>query len=100
MHQILILASALDDLEAGYHFYEAQAGTLGRYFLDCLYTDIDSLAVTAGVHATPLAGFHRALSKRFPFAIYYEVRDTTACVVAVLDCRRKPSLIRRRLGAR
>jgi hypothetical protein len=36
------------------------------------------------------------LSKRFPFAIYYELQERTAYVVAVLDCRQNPDSIKER----
>jgi hypothetical protein len=45
-------------------------------------------------------GFHRLLSKRFPFAIYYERRADEVLIHAVLDCRRNPAWIRRRLRGR
>jgi len=35
-------------------------------------------------------GFHRLLSKRFPWAIYYDVLDDRVRVYAVLDCRQSP----------
>ena len=41
---------------------------------------------------------HRKLSARFPFAIYYRVADPVIDVVAILDCRRDPDTIARRLG--
>ena len=94
--RIKILSSAEDDLEKGYRFYESQAGGLGTYFLDTLYSDIDSLAYFAGMHRVVL-GYHRLLSKRFPFAVYYRVTEDTALVFAVLDCRRNPSWIRAKL---
>jgi len=42
-------------------------------------------------------GFHRALSKRFPFGVYYLVEDAVIRIYAVLDLRRDPAWIRRRL---
>ena len=94
--KITILSPAEKDLEEGYRFYDAQSPGLGTYFLDCLNSDIDSLAYFAGIH--PIAfGFHRLLSKRFPFAVYYHVTDETEIVFVVLDCRRNPSWIRERL---
>ena len=94
--EITILPSAQADLEAGFWFYEAQEERLGAYFIDCLTSDIESLRLFAGIHAKPLAGFHRTLSKRFPFAIYYDVDESSAVVVAVLDCRQNPASIRSR----
>ncbi len=40
---VRILAEAQEDLASGFRFYEAQAGGLGSYFIDTLYSDIDSL---------------------------------------------------------
>ncbi len=42
-------------------------------------------------------GFHRALSKRFPFGVYYLIEEEVIRVYAVLDLRRDPAWIRRRL---
>ena len=45
-----ILASAFHDLADGRDFYERQGVGLGEYFLDSLFSDIDSLALYAGIH--------------------------------------------------
>ena len=45
---IRILDNAKFDLLEGYHFYEASEEHIGSYFLDCLYSDIDSLILYAG----------------------------------------------------
>lgn len=41
---------AEEDLEEGYLFYEQQQFGLGTYFLDALYSDIDSLFSHGGIH--------------------------------------------------
>jgi len=94
--KIEILDEALQDLIDGFRFYEKQAEGLGEYFLDSLFSDIDSLQVYAGIHSLHF-GYHRFLSKRFPFAIYYRVKRKTVRVYAILDCRRDPAWIRDRL---
>lgn len=48
--RIELLDEAKDDLIQGFHFYEGREGGLGAYFLDCLFSDIDSLLVYAGIH--------------------------------------------------
>jgi hypothetical protein len=95
--KIQILVEAQEDLIQGFRFYEGREPGLGAYFLDCLFSDIDSLLVHAGVHAV-IYTYHRCLSKRFPFAIYYSLEGELVRVHAVLDCRRNPSWIRRRLN--
>lgn len=94
--KIRITEEAEFDLADGFWFYERQTPGLGDYFRSSLIADIDSLAFYAGIHEQAF-GYHRSLSQRFPFAIYYQVNNETVTVVAVLDCRRRPSWIRRRL---
>ncbi len=72
--RIEILSVAMSDIQSGQNFYEAQQEGLGAYFLDSLFSDIDSLLLYAGIHQQ-FFGYHRALSKRFPYAIYYQVND-------------------------
>ncbi len=69
--RLQILDLARDDLIAGFHFYEGKEEGLGGYFLVSLYADIEALKLFGGVHRKVYREFHRALSKRFPFAIYY-----------------------------
>lgn len=95
--RIQVLDEAEEDLRAGREFYERQEPGVGDYFAAALAADIDSLILFAGIHPHEF-GFHRALSKRFPFGIYYVVEDTVVRIYAVLDLRRDPAWIRRRLG--
>ena len=93
---VQISSDAEEDLTEGYWFYERQSVGLGDYFRSCLISDIDALVFYAGVHER-VYGYHRALSKRFPFASYYRLEGELATVVAVLDVRRSPQWTRRRL---
>lgn len=54
--RIEILDEAQDDLIQGFHFYEDREAGLGAYFLDCLFSDIDSLLVYAGIHQVIYGG--------------------------------------------
>lgn len=96
--RIRVLPAAARDLIDGYHFYEKQAPGVGNWFLDALHADIDALVVNAGIHPVYFGRYHRLLSKRFPFAVYYRVENQTAIVFAVLDCRRSPAWTRTRMG--
>jgi hypothetical protein len=95
--KIKLLDEAQQDLIDGYFFYELQDKGLGEYFLDSIYSDIESLHLIAGVHVK-FSGYHRLLSKRFPYGIYYKIKNGTAMIYAVLDCRRNPSWINNKLG--
>lgn len=94
--KVEMLDEAMQDLSDGCRFYERQAEGLGDNFLDSLFADIDALQIYGGIHATEF-GYHRALAKRFPFAVYYRVENDVVRVRAVLDCRRDPAWIRQRM---
>ena len=47
---ITILPSASRDLASGFAFYERHEPGLASYFMESLFTDIDSLNLYAGIH--------------------------------------------------
>lgn len=94
--RVQVLEEATADLADGYRFYERQAEGLGDYFLDSLWSDIHSLRLNGGIHSIH-NGYHRLLSKRFPYAVYYRIEDDVARVRAILDCRRDPNWTSKKL---
>jgi plasmid stabilization system protein ParE len=96
--KIEVLSLAIQDIAAGRQFYERQQDGLGIYFMDALFSDIDSLLLYAGIHQQ-FFGYYRALSKRFPYAIYYRLNAETIQVWRVLDCRQNPARISKALGS-
>ena len=95
--KIKVLPSAIEDLYEGRKFYEKQRGGLGEYFFDSLFSDVDSLTLYAGIHEK-VFGYHRMLSKRFPYAIYYTMKDDSVLVWRILDMRRNPKKIKKSLN--
>ena len=95
--KIKVLESATEDLREGFDFYESQKRGVGSYFLESLFSDIESLRLFAGIHGIHFGRYHRLLSKRFPFAVYYRIEENEVRVYGVLDCRRDPAWIRKRL---
>ena len=93
---IKILSAASSDLVKGKKFYESQEEGIGAYFLDTLYSDIDSLILYAGIHRK-VRDYFCLLSKRFPFAIFYKIEEGEIRVYRVLDCRQEPKKTSRAL---
>jgi len=94
--KIRILPEAERDLDIGAEFYESQRQGAGTRFIRSLLEDIDGLERHGGVHAKH-RGFHRAMSHRFPFAIFYDLNGDVIDIYAVLDCRQDPATIDDRL---
>jgi len=64
--EVIVLEEAACDVEQGKDFYEIQMEGLGTYFSDSIISDLESLKISAGVHAV-VFGLHRMLSCRFPY---------------------------------
>lgn len=96
---VLILKEASDDLNEGKAFYDIQEPGIGDYFWDCMISDIESLIIYAGIHRKQL-GLYKMLARRFPYALYYDIIEDVAYVVAVLPMRRDPAWILKQLRSR
>ena len=96
---VILLDDAVLDLELAIQFYDAQESGLGSYFLRSILKDIELLKDQSGTHGQHF-GCYRVLSKRFPFANYYEIDTYKAYVLAVLDMRQNPLGIRGKLKGR
>ena len=94
---VRLSSAASEDLFDGYCFYEDQADGIGVYFVESLLVDIKSLEHNAGIHPIRYGKHHQLLAKRFPFAVFYRIVESTILVDAVLDCRRSPEWITKRL---
>ena len=99
VRNVVVLSEVADDLNDGKTFYDQSNPGVGDTFWDSLYADIESLTVYAGIHPRK-DGLYRMLTKRFPYAIYYEISDEVAYVVAVLPMRRDPRWIQAHLQDR
>ena len=95
--RIRILAAARQDLDDGFQFYESQEAGLGDYFISSVRADIEGLRISAGIHPLKHKDYHRLLCRVFPFAVYYTKTEAETIIYAVVDCRRDPAWIRRRL---
>ncbi|MCY2973883.1 MAG: type II toxin-antitoxin system RelE/ParE family toxin [Planctomycetota bacterium] len=65
---------------------------IGRYFTDCLRSDIESLRFYGRIHEQ-YRGFYRLLAKRFPFSIFCKMTDGWIEIYAILDARQDPRRI-------
>jgi plasmid stabilization system protein ParE len=99
--QIKISEYAKDDLTIVYNFYEKQAKNLGQYFIDNILSEIEMLEFYGCLHQK-YYGFHRMISKKFPYAIYYDCNKIKKeiIVIAILDLRRNPKTIEKYLKDR
>lgn len=96
---VVVLKEIANDLNEGGDFYDRREIGVGNCFWDSLVADIESLRIYAGIHNRRY-GLYRMFAKRFPYAVYYEIKNKIAYVVAVLPMRRDPAWIKRKLKER
>lgn len=99
MNAVVVLEKAAEDIEAARDFYDRIEAGVGDYFAVCIVADIEHLESLHGIHSLHF-GFHRLLSERFPFGIYYRDKNELTEVFAVLDLRSEPTWIRDELNSR
>ena len=96
---VVVLQEAADDLASGRIFYDQRESGVGDYFWDSLIADIESLSILAGIHARKYS-LYRMLAKRFPYAVYYDIEDEVAYVIAILPLRRDPAWLENKVSGR
>lgn len=93
---VFVLDKAVSDLNEGKKFYNMKSDGVGNYFFDSLIADIESLVLYAGIHKRKY-GLYQMFSRRFPYAIYYDIRNDNAYILAVLPMKRDPDWITRHI---
>lgn len=89
MKKVVVLKDAADDIQKARNFYERLESGAGKYFSDSIISELQKLSNTGGIHPVML-GHYRMLSSKFPYAVYYRIKQDLIEVVAVLDMRRNP----------
>ena len=95
----VLVPEAKADVADAYLWYEDQCLGLGMEFLRCVEVALLTIQRTPLIYPLVHADYRRALVRRFPFAIFFEI-DTPAnrCIVySVFHCAQDPEKWRTRL---
>jgi plasmid stabilization system protein ParE len=84
------------DLDETYSWYQAQAPSLAASFLGAINTCIASIRRHPEAYQLVDPTMRRALLRRFPYAVFYEVGPVEIVVYAVFHGARNPRAWRRR----
>lgn len=89
-----------DDVQSAYDYFESQLPGAGERFLGRYFAVADLIAQNAQTFPVKFDDYHRALIPRSNYAVYYFQEATRSVVVAVVNARRHPRLIRDFVRAR
>ena len=93
--RVRIRASARDDILEAFDWYEDQLPGLGDQFVVELDRVISRLSTDPRIYQSVHKEVRRALTRRFPYGIYYLVDQDRVNVLRVLHLARNPRAIRR-----
>jgi plasmid stabilization system protein ParE len=84
-----------DDVQSAYDYFEERLSGGGDRFLAQYFATTDRIALNPEMFPLTFADYRRALVPKSNLAVYYFIAVNRAVVVAVIDARRNPRLIRR-----
>ena len=79
------------DVESAFQWYETEESDLGFEFLKQLRDCYERLLRNPYGYQELRSGIRRALTKRFPYAVYFSIEDEFVVVLAVLHTARDPA---------
>ena len=85
------------DLEEAAAWYELQRKRLGHDFLDEVSGVFHQIEDNPYLYPVVYRNTRRAVMNRFPFAVYYQLKEETAIVIAVMHGSRHPARWRKRI---
>jgi plasmid stabilization system protein ParE len=89
-YEVRFDSRANEDVATAVEWYEDIHPGLGIEFVDCVDALVEKMSANP-MQFPPVSGdIRRGLTGRFPFAVYFEVDESTVWVLAVLHVRRSP----------
>ncbi|HEX5889332.1 MAG TPA: type II toxin-antitoxin system RelE/ParE family toxin [Pyrinomonadaceae bacterium] len=90
-YRLLAEAAVEFDVESAFQWYETEEPDLGFEFLKQLRGCYERLLRNPHGYQELRSGIRRALTKRFPYAVYFSIEDDFVVVLAVLHTARDPA---------
>ena len=90
-YRLLSDAAADADIEAAFEWYESEQPELGFEFLDEVRATYSRILDGPFKYQELRSGIRRALTRRFPYGIYFSVEGDLIVIIAVLDTSRDPA---------
>lgn len=85
------------DVESAFDWYELEESGLGLEFLEELRSAYHRILDSPLGYQELRSGLRRALTRRFPYAVYFSIEGEVIVVVAVLHTARDPAEWQRRI---
>jgi plasmid stabilization system protein ParE len=95
--ELVIAPEAELDIAEAYAWYEGRRVGLGEDFLSSVDACLESIRRRPDIYPVVYESYRRSLTRRFPYAVFYEPAETTVTIYAVFHTSRDPDKWRQRL---
>lgn len=99
-YTLRFLPEVEEDVIGGYAWYEAKSQGLGEDFLRMFYACVSEITQNPLLYQKVYNEFRRRLLRRFPYAIYFMIKDNQIIVFGLFHCARDPGIIKTKLRDR
>lgn len=89
-YRLKFSARALREIGEAHDWYEARSLGLGEEFMAAVELQIKRLEQAPLLYAEIIAGVRRALLPRFPYGVFYAVRNDLVHILAIIHNARSP----------
>ncbi len=98
IERVIYTEEAGDEVAESYTWYESREPGLGEDFLRCVEACVFNIRRHPHIHPIAVEEFRRALVRRFPYEVFYELAPDTLMIYSVFHCSQDPQIWRKRLG--
>lgn len=95
--ELSLTEDAERDILEAFSWYEERRSGLGEDFLTCVDASLQGIRRMPEMHAVVYRSFRRALIRRFPYAVFYEIDDQGITISGCFHTARDPDKWRQRL---
>jgi plasmid stabilization system protein ParE len=99
-YSLSFLPEVEEDVISAYAWYEEKARGLGEEFLRIFYASANNLSRNPLLYQKVHGDFRRLLLRRFPYAIYFMIKENEIIVLGLFHCARDPQTIQLTLSNR
>jgi plasmid stabilization system protein ParE len=97
-YEIRLSELAEADIADGVRWYNRLRSGLDASFVLCVEQALDRIRDNPEAFAQVMVGIRRAIVRRFPYAVFFRIRNSTIAIEAVFPARRDPKIWQRRIS--
>ncbi|MFC1764966.1 type II toxin-antitoxin system RelE/ParE family toxin [Planctomycetota bacterium] len=91
-YKLIVRPEAEAELEEAFAWYEQQVAGLGSHFLLAVDAIINSIQRNPLQYPVVYKGVRRALTRRFPYQVFFVVKDMQISIIAIFHGMRNPTI--------